>query len=149
VPVLYYSNSNIFPGAEFDKRYENLKKVAGIYNLETVKDEWDHQAWREAVKGYESEKEHGARCPLCFRFSLSRAYQYAVSHGIPAFTTTLTVSRFKNSAVIFSVGEQFEGFEKIDFKKKNGFARSCALAAEYNLYRQNYCGCEFSLAERK
>ncbi|MBO6001440.1 MAG: epoxyqueuosine reductase QueH, partial [Spirochaetales bacterium] len=67
--------------------------------------------------------------------------------GIDCFTTTLTVSRFKNSSNIFKVGSKFNGFEAIDFKKKDGFAKSCQMAKEMGLYRQGYCGCEFSIAE--
>ena len=67
--------------------------------------------------------------------------------GIDRFTTTLTVSRFKNSARIFSVGAKFDTFEPIDFKKKDGFANSCRMAAELGLYRQQYCGCEFAPGE--
>lgn len=68
--------------------------------------------------------------------------------GISHFTTTLTVSRFKNSKAIFSIGEKFDGFEEIDFKKKDGFNRSIILSRKMGLYRQNYCGCEFSKEAR-
>lgn len=143
-PVLFYSDSNIWPEEEFEKRYDNLLIVARHYNLEVIKDQWDHDAWRCAVKGHEQDPEHGDRCSLCFRFNLLRAAEKAKELGIDHFCTTLTVSRFKKSATIFTEGEDLEGFEPIDFKKKNGFARSVVLAKELNLYRQSYCGCEFS-----
>ncbi len=143
-PVLYYSNSNIDTKTEFDKRYQNLLTVASHYKLEVYEDVYQHDNWLEAIKGFETEKEHGARCPICFNFSLTRAYEKAKELNIPYFCTTLTVSRFKNSKVIFSVGEKFDSFLKIDFKKKDGFARSIELAKELDLYRQQYCGCEFS-----
>ena len=148
-PVLFFSDSNIFPHAEFLKRYENLLIVAGHYGLETILDDYDHEAWREAVKGHEGDREHGERCSLCFRFNLLRTAAKARELGIDEFTTTLTVSRFKSSAAIFREGEDLEGFQKIDFKKKDGFNRSVLLAKEFGLYRQNYCGCEFSLGDRK
>ncbi len=141
---MYFTNSNIDTKEEFDKRYENLLIVAQHYGLKVLEDEYQHDSWLEAIKGYEGEKEHGARCPLCFNFSLKRAYEKAKELDIPYFCTTLTVSRFKNSKVIFSVGEQYEGFVPFDFKKKNGFARSTELAKALGLYRQQYCGCEFS-----
>lgn len=147
-PVLCYGNSNIWPKEENDKRYENLLKVASYFGgLEVIRQDYDHQAWLDFVKGLENEPEGGARCQRCFEFNLRAACEEARRLGIGCFTTTLTVSRFKNSANIFKVGSAFEGFEPIDFKKKDGFARSCQMARELGLYRQQYCGCEFSIAE--
>ena len=148
-PVLFFSNSNIFPHDEFIRRYENLLVVARLNNLEVIMDDWDHVSWLEAVKGHEADREHGERCMICFRFNLERAARKARELGIDAFTTTLTVSRFKPSAAIFSIGDGLPGFEKIDFKKKDGFNRSVILSKELGLYRQDYCGCEFSLRDRR
>ena len=147
-PVLCYGNSNIWPQKENEIRYENLLKVAAYFGgLQVIRQPYDHESWLEFVKGLEKEPEGGARCTRCFEFNLRAAHDEAKRLGIEYFTTTLTVSRFKNSARIFEVGSAFEGFEKIDFKKKDGFAKSCAMAAELGLYRQQYCGCEFSVAE--
>ena len=148
-PVLFFSDSNIFPESEFLKRYENLLIVARRHGLEVILDDYDHEAWREAVKGHEEDREHGERCSLCFRFNLLRTAAKARELGIDEFTTTLTVSRFKSSAVIFGVAEDLEGVQRIDFKKKDGFNRSVQLSREYGLYRQDYCGCEFSLRDRR
>ena len=126
------------------KSLRNLLKVAAFYNLPVIKDEYDHQSWREWIKGFEEEPEHGKRCSRCFRYNLLRASKKAEELGISSFCTTLTVSRFKNSKTIFHEGEDLEGFEAIDFKKKDGFASSCRLSKEMGLYRQSYCGCEFS-----
>ena len=117
-PVLFFSNSNIFPREEFLKRYENLLIVAEKYNLEVIIDDYDHDAWRSWIEGYESEPEHGKRCQKCFRFNLMRAEKKAKELGIDSFCTTLTVSRFKKSATIFSEGQDLIGFEMIDFKRK-------------------------------
>lgn len=144
-PVLFFSDDNIFPHEEFVKRYENLLKVAEANSLEVIMDGYDHEAWRHFISGLESEPEHGERCVKCFRYNLKKTEAKARELGIKHFCTTLTVSRFKKSAVIFSQGEDLEGFEAIDFKKKDGFARSCALAKEMGLYRQSWCGCEFSM----
>lgn len=148
VPVLFFSDSNIYPENEFEKRYENALAVARHYGLEIIKDPQDHEAWREAVKGHESDREHGERCSICFRYNLARTAEVASGLGMELFTTTLTVSRFKKSATIFSVAKDFPGFLEIDFKKKDGFNRSIALSKELGLYRQDYCGCEFSLRDR-
>lgn len=142
--ILYYSNSNIDTKEEFLKRLENLKIVAKYYDLKLLVDDYHHDDWLNSIKGYEKEPEHGKRCPLCFSFNLKRTYEKSKELEINQFTTTLTVSRFKNSQLIFSQGEIFPGFVKIDFKKKDGFSRSCYLSKELGLYRQQYCGCEFS-----
>lgn len=143
-PVLYFSNSNIHPYQEFIKRYGEAVKVAGFNDLEIYMDEYDHDSWLGRVRGHEDDPEHGARCSLCFRYSLERAAAKAAELGIAHFTTTLTVSRFKSSPAIFRQGEDLAGFEAIDFKKKNGFNRSVELSRMLGLYRQNWCGCEFS-----
>ena len=143
-PVLFFSDSNIFPYGEFMKRYSNLLIAADHYGLEVILDDWRHDDWREAVKGHEGDREHGERCSLCFRYNLRRTAEKAAELGIGCFTTTLTVSRFKNSSTIFQEGRAFPGFVEIDFKKKDGFGRSIALSREIGLYRQDYCGCEFS-----
>ena len=122
-PVLFFSDSNIFPESEFLKRYENLLIVARRHGLEVILDDYDHAAWREAVKGHELDKEHGERCSLCFRFNLLRTAAKARELGIDE--------------------------QRIDFKKKDGFNRSVRLSREYGLYRQDYCGCEFSLRDRR
>ena len=147
-PVLFFSDSNIWPEEEFRKRYSTILEVASHYGLETLIDEYDHDAWREWVKGHENDKEHGERCLLCFRFNLLRSAMKAEELGIDEFCTTLTVSRFKKSESVFSQGRDLRGFVEYDFKKKGGFSRSVRLAKELGLYRQDYCGCEFSLRDR-
>jgi predicted adenine nucleotide alpha hydrolase (AANH) superfamily ATPase len=144
-PVLYFENSNIFPASEADRRFDELLKVAAFYDLKVIREAQDHEAWRSFVSGFEEEREGGARCDRCFLFNLRRASLKASELGFDHFCTTLTVSRFKNSKRIFAVGEQFPGFEQIDFKKKGGFDRSIVLSRELGLYRQHYCGCEFSM----
>lgn len=144
-PVLCFGNSNIYPKEENEKRWGELLKVASYYNLKVVRIPYDHSAWLEYIKGLENEPEHGARCLKCFEFNLINAQKEARELGIELFTTTLTVSRFKNSLSIFNVGNRLEGFEAIDFKKKDGFAKSVQLSNQLGLYRQQYCGCEFSM----
>lgn len=144
-PVLYFSNSNIYPMEEAERRYKALVEVAHTYSLKVIHEHYDHERWLESVKGHEGEREGETRCSLCFTYNLREASAKAEELGFKHFTTTLTVSRFKNSKIIFSVGEQFPGFEQIDFKKKGGFEKSVRLSRELGLYRQHYCGCEFSM----
>ncbi|HAF85141.1 MAG TPA: hypothetical protein DCG32_01975 [Sphaerochaeta sp.] len=144
-PTLFFSNSNIFPQEEADLRYEALLAVARAYGVPVIREVWNHEGWLEAVTGLEAEKEGGRRCEACFAYNLSEASQKAEELGFEHFCTTLTLSRFKNSKTIFRVGERFPHFEELDFKKKGGFDRSLVLSRELGLYRQHYCGCEFSI----
>jgi epoxyqueuosine reductase len=146
--VLFFSNSNIFPEEEYAKRLENVRKLAGILNLRLEEDGYDHEEWLNYIRGLEDEPEQGKRCLKCFEFNLARASRMADKLGLPAFTTSLSVSRYKPSAKIFEVGKAFPKFEAIDFKKKDGYSRSIELSWLYGLYRQSYCGCEFSLLSR-
>lgn len=145
--TLFYSNSNIFPKSEYLKRLESANKLANIWNVPLVTDSWDHEQWKEFVKGHEKEQEGGSRCSLCFEFNLKRTADKAAELGFSAFTTTLTLGPYKNSKVIFNIASVFPGFKEFNFKKKNGFMRSVELSRKYELYRQNYCGCEFSIRE--
>ena len=143
--VLFFSNCNIAPEEEYLRRLESMQKLAQICDLELIVDEYDHPAWRQAVSGLEKEPERGGRCPVCFDFSLERTARKAAELQIGRFATSLTVSPLKDSKTIFAVGAKYPGFEPYDFKKKDGYRRSGILAGEYGLYRQNSCGCEFSL----
>ena len=147
-PVLFFSNSNIFPEEEYAKRLRYAVMLARILGLELIEDAYDHRSWLKAVAGLEDEPEGGLRCTRCFQFNLARTAGEGAELGIPGFTTTLSVSRYKSSAQIFEAGSRFTGFLPMDFKKGNGYARSIELSSAYDLYRQNYCGCEFSLRKR-
>ena len=142
--TLFFSNSNIFPEEEFEKRLESVKKLSAVYNIPCFVDEYDHSKWLSVVRGYEKEPEKGKRCSVCFNYSLSRTAVMAKTLKIENFTTTLTISPHKISKVIFEIGSKYPGFLPYDFKKNGGFKRSIELAKEYDLYRQGFCGCEFS-----
>ncbi|AEV28923.1 hypothetical protein SpiGrapes_1100 [Sphaerochaeta pleomorpha str. Grapes] len=144
-PVIFFSNSNIYPASEADKRFAELLKVADFFHLRVIREEQDHASWLSSVAGLEQEREGGKRCEKCFLYNLRQASAKAEELGFKHFCTTLTVSRFKNSKLIFDIGEQFPLFEKIDFKKKGGFDRSLVMSRDLDLYRQQYCGCEFSM----
>ena len=161
--ALFFSNSNIDTEAEFEKRLTNARKLAEADGVELVADSYDHEDWLEKVaKGFEDAPEKGARCARCFRYSLARTAAWAAEHGYEAFTTSLTVSPHKVSPMVFEAGADaaWEASTKgcggsasaapmflpVDFKKKDGFLRSLRRTAELGLYRQSYCGCEFSRA---
>jgi len=142
--TLFFSNSNIAPRAEYDRRLSAARKLAERAGLPLIVDNYDHELWLAEVSGLELEPEKGQRCHVCFGFSLARTAAAAEAGGFDGFTTTLTVSPHKSSPVIFGVGAEFNGFRAINFKKGDGFRESVRLSREYGLYRQDYCGCEFS-----
>ena len=144
-PVLYYANSNIYPENEWDKRRLFVERLSDILEVELIIEPYSHEEWKAGIKGLESEPEGGLRCKGCFAYTLKLTAAKACTLDIPQFTTTLTISPHKNSGIIFSAGRQFERFLPVDFKKHSGFKRSIELSRQFDLYRQNYCGCEFSI----
>jgi predicted adenine nucleotide alpha hydrolase (AANH) superfamily ATPase len=145
--TLFFSNSNISPRDEYERRLAEAVKLAGMLQVPLIEDPYDHAAWLTRIQGLEREPERGRRCEACFEFNLGRTARYAREHGFDGFTTTLTISPHKDSATIFRVGRDQGPFVAMDFKKDDGFKRSVELAREYGLYRQDYCGCEFSRRE--
>ena len=141
---LYYSNSNLASPEEFERRLDSVKLLARHFGVELEVDPYDHAAYLAVVAGLEDEPERGARCAKCFAFNLGRTARRAAELKLP-FATTLTVSPHKDSAVIFAAGGKYPNFEAIDFKKRDGFRNSNRIARELGFYRQNFCGCEFSL----
>lgn len=142
--TLFFANANIDPVEEHRKRLQEVFRLGKLFNTPLELDEDDHDRWRQRMTGFENEPERGARCRRCFAYSLGRAQAAAEALDIPAFTTTLSVSPHKSSPLLFEVGDAFPRFAPWDFKKQDGFRRSLQLSRHYGLYRQNYCGCEFS-----
>ena len=152
-PAVFFSNSNIFPGAECDKRYGEILRYARLLGLEIVGDTYDHAAWRCAVLGLEREPERGARCLECFRFRLERAARYACEHGFDVLTTTLASSRWKDLLQVDEAGQWacslFPGVRwwGRNWRKGGLQQRRGEVILEQGFYNQNYCGCEFSFRE--
>lgn len=150
--TLFYYNPNIFPKDEYEKRVDTVKKIAQKFNLDLIIEDYDHNQWLEKVKGHESDKEKGGRCLICYRDRLGMTAKTAKENNFQYFTSTLTVSPHKLAGEILKIGqelaEQWEvNFLAKDFKKQDGFKKATVLSRELNLYRQNYCGCEFSKRE--
>ncbi len=149
VTVLFF-NPNITDEDEYKIRKEAQKQV--LKHLDGIKlldEEYEPKRFFEAVKGYEDAKEGQGRCSLCFKLRLEETAKIAKSEGFDIFATTLTVSPHKNYRVISSIGNKIADEYKIEyydgnFKKQDGYKRSIDLSKEMNIYRQNYCGCEFS-----
>ena len=154
ITILYY-NPNITDETEYRLRCEEQQRLiremnqnigAGIAFLEG---DYDKMAYLSAVKGLEACEEGGERCRICFDLRLDYAAKTAKERGFDYFTTTLTISPLKNAALLNELGmgkgEKYGvPFLPSDFKKRNGYKRSIELSGEYNLYRQDYCGCIFS-----
>ncbi len=145
---LFFSNSNIYPYEEYIRRLETSDQFSGLVDVHLEQDEYEHDKWLEHVRGLEDEPEKGSRCSKCFAYSLHRTSQVAEKLGYSHFTTTLTLGPHKVSRMIFAEGEKYPNYIPFDFKKRDGYKRSLELSKEMDIYRQNYCGCEFSLRDR-
>lgn len=149
-PVLYFFNPNIFPPEEFDKRLNELIKYAQKKDVTLIVEKQNSEDWYNAVSGLENEPERGKRCLRCFEYRLLFTALKAFQLEYKYFTTTLTVSPHKNSKDIFQIADTLAKkyeltFLEYDFKKNDGFLKTMKIAKEEGFYRQNYCGCEFSL----
>lgn len=149
-PTIYFFNPNIFPAEEFDKRLNELIKYTNKKNVELIVEKQDSEDWYNCISGLENEPERGRRCARCFEYRLLFTVLKAFRLEYEYFTTTLTVSPHKQSKVIFEIAKELAKkyeieFLDIDFKKENGFLKTMQIAKEENFYRQNYCGCEFSM----
>lgn len=149
-PIVFFSNSNIYPLEEYNRRKDELIKYCEKQGYDYIIDNFSQESWLEYIKGFENEPEKGERCNKCFEYRLMLTAQKAKELGVRYFTTTLSVSPHKVSKNIFRAGEQAQEltgveFVKQDFKKQNGFLKTMQLAKENDFYRQQYCGCEFSI----
>ena len=152
VTILYY-NPNIYPKEEYDLRYENLIQLSKLLNFKIIEFGYDEQKYLSLIKGYEDNKEGGERCHICYKFRLEETAKYAQTHNFDIFTTTLSVSPYKNALVLNNQGNELESKYNVkyfysDFKKHDGYKNSIKFSKEYGLYRQDYCGCRFSLNDK-
>lgn len=147
--TVYFYNPNIYPEEEYLKRLGEQKKLLGILNLPLIEEVYAPSEFYDAVKGRENDYEGGARCKICCGIRLEKTAEKAKALGYDYFATTLSVSPLKNAAALNEKGLELEtkyGVKYLisDFKKKDGYLNSVKLSAKYGLYRQNFCGCEFS-----
>lgn len=145
--TLFFYNPCIIDG-EFERRLSALKLVAEHYNVPLIVPPHDYSLFRSYAEPFANAREGGERCSLCMSDRLRASAYYAAENGFDAYTTTLTVSPHKNSKLIFSLAESISGgapFLPRDFKKRDGFLLSCRLAQKLDIYRQRFCGCEYSL----
>ena len=154
--TVFYFNPNISPHSEFEKRLAEEERLLSELPLEggvkLIAGQYDYSRFLDISKGLEDCPEGGERCFRCYRLRLEETARLAKERGFDYFCTTLTISPLKNAEKLNEIG--YEAAEKYgvawlpsDFKKKEGYKRSIELSHQYNLYRQDFCGCAFSRAE--
>ena len=171
--TVFYYNPNIFPESEMILRINEQEQFIEKLNQEFflgekkennnlldegekikfIKGPYEKEKFYELAKGLEEEKEKGRRCLNCYKLRLEKTASLAKEQGFDYFTTTLSISPLKDAKVINDIGIQLQNEFQVnwlpsDFKKKNGYKRSVELSKQFGLYRQNYCGCEFSLENK-
>lgn len=156
--TVFYYNPNIYPEEEYFRRVEEQKRLIDSMpaknKIKFIERGYDPQEFYNCVKGLEHIPEGGERCFACYRLRLEKAAELAKEIGADYFTTTLSISPYKNAAKLNEISEELGELYSVaalpaDFKKREGYKRSCQLSAEYGLYRQDYCGCIFSKRERE
>lgn len=156
--TIFYYNPNIYPYEEYMKRVEEqkefIKKISTKNKINFIEGIYDNNRYNEIVKGLENEKEGSNRCFKCYRMRLEETIKMAKELNYDYFTTTLSISPYKNSNKLNEIGIELEQEYNVkylyaDFKKKNGYKRSIELSKIYNLYRQDYCGCIHSLNNKR
>ena len=156
--TVFYYNPNISSEEEYNKRLNEERRFVSEYPFENsvkevINGEYNNELFEETIKGLENEKEGGVRCFKCYRLRLEESAKYAKDNGFDYFTTTLTISPYKNANKLNEIGDELSKIYGVkylfsDFKKKNGYKRSIELSHEYNLYRQDYCGCTYSVRNK-
>ena len=149
--TIYYYNPNIYPEEEYIRRKEEAKRFIDLFNKDVkfIECRYNPDEYYLSVKGLEELGEKSKRCYECYKLRMKEAAIYAKDNNYDYFTTTLSISPYKVSSWINEIGESLSNeigikYLYADFKKKNGFKRSLELSKEYNMYRQDYCGCLYS-----
>ena len=148
--IVYFYNPNIYPDSEYQKRLDAQKTLCKHFGIELIEEKYYQDEFFEYVKGFENEPEKGLRCDKCFTLRLQKTAEKAKELGIENFTTSIVISPHKNFQKLSAIGQEIANKENlnflaIDFKKKDGFLKTNKIANSLYLYRQNYCGCKFSL----
>lgn len=150
---VYFYNPNIYPAEEYQKRLEAEKTLCNHFDVELVEGNYDTEMFYKCAQGLENEPEKGRRCVECFKLRLEETAKFCVEKGIDTFTTSIVISPHKKFSVLSALGKEIAAkyglnYLDIDFKKKDGFLKTNRISRELGLYRQNYCGCQFSLPDK-
>ncbi len=148
---VFFFNPNIQPKKEYELRLKEIRKLCEYHHLPLIVPSYNPHEWFKKIKRYKHYPEGSKRCTVCYAYRLYNTAIYAKKHNFDYFTTTLSVSPLKKYDKIKNIGKTLEAlnveFLDEDFKKKDGFKRSCELSKSFNFYRQNYCGCIYSYYE--
>lgn len=156
--TVFYFNPNIEPFSEYVKRKEEqvrfLREYPSKNPIHFLDCDWENELFFDVSNGYEHELEGGLRCHRCYEMRIARTAKVASENHFDYFTTSLTISPYKNSQIINEIGRKMEQMYGVaylysDFKKENGYLESILNSKQYKLYRQNYCGCHFSKEQQK
>ncbi len=154
--TVFFSNSNIYPYGEYEKRLGALKQYLSYLHddsITLIEDCYDNDSWMKKLSGYKDEPEGGRRCRLCYELRMEETFKYAQKHHYDYCTTVMSISNRKNADWINEIGERLEErypgvtYLHADFKKGGGITRNDAMNKELNLYHQYYCGCIYSLRD--
>jgi epoxyqueuosine reductase len=152
-PTVYFYNPNIYPKEEYEHRKREVARYAQKIKVPIVDADYEIDGWLEAVQGHEEDAERGKRCTICFELRLGKAAAYAAENGFKVFTTSLGISRWKDLEQVNHAGRRaaslFPGLIYWDhnWRLYGGQEQMKRISKEENLYRQNYCGCLYSLRE--
>lgn len=154
--TIYYYNPNTYPEVEYIRRFDELSRFIMNFNndVNIIEEQYNSKEFYNSIKGLEHLGEKSQRCYNCYKLRMKKTALYAKNNNYDYFTTTLSISPYKNAEWINEIGKKIEnelGIKYLysDFKKKNGYKRSLELSREYKLYRQDYCGCVYSKQERE
>jgi hypothetical protein len=158
-PVLYFYSPNIYPPEEYARRRDEARKIAVIYELDFWEGDYDHAAWlsyleEKLMEPLENYPENGERCQACFQYRLKQTAEFAKENDFDEFGTTLSVSRFKDTDFINNYGKWLAGKYQLNYRTfpldpEEAHCKGLQLSKKHNIYRQKYCGCEFSLPGRQ
>lgn len=150
----FFSNSNIHPREEYERRLAEARKVAELLGMPLIDDDYDPDGWLSATEEFKDEPEKGRRCDVCYALRLGRTAERAARDGFDHFATVMSLSPWKKAEALNRIGRMLGArhgirFLEADFKKKDGFKKSVELSRADGLYRQGYCGCLYSLRAAK
>lgn len=151
--TFYFYNPNIYPEDEYKKRLSEVIRVSKKLEVDLLIGQYDFRRWEKAAEGFADEPEGGKRCGICFYMRLKRTALTAANKKYDFFATTLSVSPHKNAEIINAAGVEISsycktGYFPANFKKNDGFKKTIQMAIDRNIYRQDYCGCKYSIRKR-
>ncbi|MBM3699496.1 MAG: epoxyqueuosine reductase QueH [Actinobacteria bacterium] len=150
--TFYFYNPNIYPEGEYKKRLAEVTRISKKLKVALIAGQYDFRRWEKAVEGFADEPEGQKRCIICFKVRLKRTTLAAENNKHDFFATTLSVSPHKNAEIINAAGAEVSNLNKVkyfpaNFKKNDGFKKTIQMAKECNIYRQDYCGCKYSIRD--